>query len=113
MQEHEVVERIKSLCDARSWTFYRLAKESGITYSTLCTMLHKSNSPSLLTLIRICDGFGISLAQFFDENNDQARLTDEQKTLLHRWESLSKENRLTVEKYISYLLSQQENDSEK
>ena len=113
MQEHEVIERIKALCDARSWTFYRLAKESGITYSTLCTMLHKSNAPSLPTLIRICDGFGITLAQFFDDNNDQARLTDEQKNLLCRWDGLSKENRLAAEKYISYLLSQQENDFEK
>ena len=113
MQEHEVIERIKSLCDARSWTFYRLAKESGITYSTLCTMLHKSNAPSLSTLIRICDGFGISLAQFFDDDNDQARLTDEQKNLLCQWDGLSKENRLTAGKYISFLLSQQENGSEK
>ena len=113
MQEHEVIERIKALCDVRSWTFYRLAKESGITYSTLCTMLHKSNAPSLSTLIRICDGFGITLAQFFDDGNDQARLTDEQKNLLCRWDALSKENRLAAEKYISFLRSQQENDSEK
>ena len=113
MQEHEVIERIKALCDARSWTFYRLAKESGITYSTLCTMLHKSNTPSLSTLIRICDGFGITLAQFFDDNNDQARLTDEHKNLIYRWEGLTKENRLAAEKYISFLCSQQENDSEK
>ena len=113
MQEHEVIERIKSLCDARSWTFYRLAKESGITYSTLCTMLHKSNAPSLSTLIRICDGFGITLVQFFDDGNDQARLTDEQKNLIYRWDGLSKENRLTAGKYISFLLLQQENGSEK
>ena len=30
MQEHEVIERIKALCESRGWTNYRLAKESGI-----------------------------------------------------------------------------------
>ena len=107
MQEHEVIERIKYLCEARSWTFYRLAKESGITYSTLCTLLHKSNAPSLSTLIRICNGFGITLAQFFDDDNAQAKLTKEQKEHLSEWNRLSDENRMTVRKYISYLLSQQ------
>lgn len=107
MQEYEVIDRIKSLCAERSWTIYRLAKESGITYSTLCTMLHKSNSPSLSTLIRICDGFGITLFQFFNDNNEPSQLTDEQKALLSRWQCLSSENRAAAEKYIAYLLSQQ------
>lgn len=107
MQEHEIIERIKSLCEARSWTFYRLAKESGITYSTLCTMLHKANSPSIPTLIKICNGFGISLADFFDINSETAILSGAEKTHLQQWNHLSKENQEIAEKYISYLLSEQ------
>lgn len=110
MEEREIIERIKDICAARSWTIYRLAKESGITYSTLCTLLHKSNAPSFSTLTRICNGFGITLSQFFDKNDEQARLTLEQKKLLYQWGKLSEENRLSAEKYISYLLSQQNND---
>lgn len=110
MQENEVIGRIKDLCDERSWTIYRLAKESGITYSTLCTMLHKSNSPSLSTLVRICDGFGITLSRFFEGENEQTQLTDEQKTVLSRWSKLSSENRDAAAKYISFLLSQQEEE---
>ncbi len=109
MQEHEIIERIKSLCEARAWTFYRLAKESKITYSTLCTMLHKSTSPSIPTLIKICNGFGITLAQFFDIEDEQALLTVEEKHYLSQWNNLNKENKQVAEKYISYLLSQQEN----
>lgn len=107
MQESEIIERIKALCQARSWTSYRLAKESGITYSTLCTMLHKVNSPSIPTLIKICDAFGITLGEFFDKDNDTALLTDEQKTHLLQWNSLSEENKSMVEKYIDFLISQQ------
>ena len=112
MQEHDIIKRIISICEARSWTSYRLAKESGITYSTLCTMLHKANTPSLPTLIKICNGFGITLSEFFDEDEDHALLTDSQKDHLAQWNSLSTENQVIVGKYIDYLLSQQEKNFE-
>ena len=107
MQENEIIQRIQTLCKARSWTFYRLAKESGITYSTLCTMIHKGNCPSIPTLTKICNGLGITLAQFFDEENGNALLTPEQNAHLSKWCSLSAENREAAEKYIDYLLSTQ------
>lgn len=107
MQDTDINERIRQLCDARGWTIYRLAKESGITYSTLCTMLHKSNVPSVPTLCKICNGFGISLSEFFDGKNDSVLLTPEQKTHLEQWSQLSVENRKSAEKYIRYLLSEQ------
>lgn len=50
MQNFAVIARIQELCNARGWTYYRLAKESGITYSTLSTMLNKENMPSIPTL---------------------------------------------------------------
>ena len=108
MQEYDIIKRIISICEARSWTSYRLAKESGITYSTLCTMLHKANAPSIPTLIKICNGFGITLSEFFDEDEDHALLTDSQKAHLAQWNSLSAENQVIAGKYIDYLLSQQE-----
>lgn len=108
MQENEIIERIKSLCEARAWTFYRLAKESGITYSTLCTMLHKSNTPSFSTLIKICNGFGITLAQFFNIEDERTMLTSEEKNFLSLWNALTDDNKHILEKYLSYLLSQQQ-----
>ena len=108
MQEYDIIKRIISICKARSWTSYRLAKESGITYSTLCTMLHKANAPSLPTLIKICNGFGITLSEFFNEDDDYAFLTDSQKDHLAQWNSLSTENQVVAGKYIDYLLFQQE-----
>lgn len=109
MQEHEITERIRELCAARSWTVYRLAKESGITYSTLCTMLNKSNTPSVYTLKKICDGFGITLAQFFDTGDAKAVLTTENREHLKQWNQLSKESKENAKKYIRFLLTEQKN----
>lgn len=111
MQDSEIIERIKDLCHARSWTIYRLAKESGITYSTLCTMLHKSNAPSIATLQKICQGFGITLSQFFDSGNDSAALTESQREHLLLWNTLSDLNQQSANQYLRFLISQQESGS--
>lgn len=107
MQELSVIARIKALCTARSWTYYRLAKESGIAYSTLFTMLNKANEPSISTLQKICDGFGITMAQFFDEDELCLQMTSAEKEHLRYWMALSDENKLAIEKYTKFLLSEQ------
>ena len=107
MQEHEVIERIKALSQSRGWSNYRLAKESVITYSTLCTMLNKAYAPSISTLIKICYGFGITLAQFFDDDFVHAAVTPEQRDHLQLWNSLTDDNRTAVEKHLRFLLAEQ------
>jgi len=108
MTEQEIIVRIRTLCDARAWTVYRLAKESGITYSTLCTLLNKSSAPSMGTLVKICDGFGITPKQFFDTDDTTALLTPEQKKHMEVWNRLSPKNQRAAGKFIAYLLSEQE-----
>ncbi len=88
MNEFDVTGRIKELCAFRSWTYYRLAKESGIPYSTLNTMLHKTNAPSIPTIERICSGLGITLAQFFSIDSENSKLTKDQRACLALWNDL-------------------------
>lgn len=107
MQEHEIIDRIKFLCEARSWTCYRLAKESGLTYSTLFTMFRKGNAPSISTLIKICSGLGITLSQFFDTGDSRVQLSQAQEQHLQQWDRLTEENRKVLDKYMNYLLSEQ------
>ena len=57
--------RIKQLMEERSWTDYRLAKESGLSHSTVTNMFNRNNAPTLPTLEAVCEAFGITLAQFF------------------------------------------------
>ena len=104
MQESDIIERIKALCEARSWTYYRLAKESGITYSTLCTMIHKANAPSIPTLLKICKGFGITPAEFFDIDSPRATFSMEAVKHIHLWEQLNEREKDSVEKYVRFLL---------
>lgn len=49
--------------------------------------------PTIPTLEKICDAFGISLAQFFTEGSARPDLTSEQKEILDIWDGLGTKER--------------------
>ncbi|MEY8232553.1 helix-turn-helix transcriptional regulator [Oscillospiraceae bacterium 50-16] len=108
MDNFNVVDRIKELCDTRSWTFYRLAKEAGIPYSSLSTMLHKSYVPTLPSLMKLCDGFGITLAQFFSPEDEPSKLTQDQLSCLEKWNSLDHKSKSLALAYMQGLADRQD-----
>ena len=85
-------ERIKELMQERNWTEYRLAIASGLSQSTVANIFNRNTTPSVVTLEAICQGFGITLAQFFAEG-DMVELTEEQKEMFNAWSTLTKEQK--------------------
>lgn len=102
--DFDVNARIKQLCEERNITYYELAKRSDIPYSTLSTMLHKSNQPSLITLRKICDGLGITLSNFFNVENESVSLTDAQNECLSLFNLLSVEEQKLAIAYMKGIL---------
>ena len=49
MRDKDVIQHIQDLCKERSWTYYRLAKEADIPYSTLNNMVNRTNIPTIPT----------------------------------------------------------------
>lgn len=82
--------RIKELMSERGWTDYRLAKEAGLSHSTVTNMFNRNNAPTLSTLEAVCGAFGITLAQFFTENTE-SQMTEEQQKLFSAWSTLTAE----------------------
>lgn len=107
MDNFDVMARIRELCASRSWTFYRLAKESGIPYSSLNTMLHKNYVPTVPSLMKLCDGFGITLAQFFAPEDEAAKLTRGQKSCLAHWDQLDEHSQELAIAYMEGLAARQ------
>ncbi len=107
MPEFNVVGRINELCHSRGWTYYRLAKASGIPYSTLNTMLHKSYVPTVPSLQKICDGFGITLAQFFSDEDEVSLLTQDQRSCLEQWNRLDETSKPLAMAYMQGLKDRQ------
>ena len=62
-----VKDRILELLGERRMSIRQLALESGIAPSSIKNILYgKSQNPGVITIKMLCDGFGISIIEFFD-----------------------------------------------
>ena len=58
--------RIKQLCDERGIAINAIANISGVPPMTVYSMLNsKSQNPGIVNIKKLCDGFGITLGEFF------------------------------------------------
>lgn len=92
-EEMDIKKHIKELMDERSWTTYRLSKEAGLSHSTITNIFKRNNAPTFPTLEAICKAFGITLSQFFSEENGPEELTAEQRFLFAAWSTLNDEQK--------------------
>ena len=92
----EVLEKIESLRKERGWSINYLAMESGLTQSTLNNLYSRNTEPKISTLRAICGAFGITLSDFFKEEENE----DE---LIRRIKGLSKENKTVLVQIVKNL----------
>ena len=84
--------KIRALMEERGWTVYRLAKESGVSWSTIRNMFDRNTEPTVPTVEALCNGLGITLEELLLGEGFPA-LDDEQKDLLSKWSTLTAENK--------------------
>lgn len=64
-----VAKRIIELCEKHDIAINSLANISGVSPSTIYSMLNeKSQNPGVVSIKKICDGLNITLRQFFDSD---------------------------------------------
>ena len=62
-----VKNRILQLLGEKNMSIYKLAMESAVPPSSIKNIIYgKSQNPGIVTIKMLCDGFGISLIEFFD-----------------------------------------------
>ena len=104
MDEGYVVRKIEQLCEENNWSHYLLTMESGIPHSTLHNILHRTTVPSVPSILRICNAFGLSMAQFFNESNTIDYLSETEKHLVENYRNFNKIEKELVETYIQGIL---------
>ncbi len=106
MEAEVITNRILELLSFNHWSLYRLAKESGIPYSSLSNLKSRKNCPSIPTLEKICKGFNISLAEFFNFEDNPLRnyeLTEDEQIFLNSYKNMSEYHKKLTEAYIQGL----------
>ena len=64
-----VVIRLENICKERNIRYNELANLSGITPSTVYSLMSKSRRDlSVITLKKLCDGLDMTITEFFDDD---------------------------------------------
>ena len=92
----DVIKRIDKLMKERRWSDYKLAAESGLSSSTIANIHRRNTIPSISTLEAICSAFGLTLSQFFTDDNQTVQLSKEQKDLFDRWITLTEKQKQII-----------------
>ncbi len=100
IDEKYIINRIRQLCERKHMSMYALSKRSGISQSSLSNLMKRGSTPSFFTLDKICDGLGITLAQFFSDEREILDLTEEQKKVLQAWDRLTDREKQAVAIYV-------------
>lgn len=70
--------RIEELCSERNITMNKMCMICGITQSTINNIINRDQKDvSLLTVVRICNGLGISIFDFFNCEIFKNRIEEE------------------------------------
>ena len=83
------LEKIRELQNARNWTDLELAKHADLPIATVNSLFRRNNPPKLDTLQCICKAFGLTLAQFFLEDESVEVLSKPEKEMLEAFRTLS------------------------
>ena len=66
--------------------------------------INRTNIPTIPTLQKLCDGFGITLSDFFTENSDRPQLTVGQQEVIELYNRLDHEKKYVLKAYMKGLL---------
>lgn len=83
--EKFVPDRMNELCRKKQMSRYRLSQITRFEQSALSNLMTRKSLPNMITLSRTCDGFGITLSQFFQEDDEMPDVSKEQRHVLDTW----------------------------
>ena len=92
----DVLRKINKMRLDKKWSVYRLSVESGVSQSTLTNMFNRETLPSITTLELLCSAFGMTLSEFFAEENAISEIKDEDMALLDMYHSISDSARESI-----------------
>ena len=99
-----IIKRLDELKTKYNWTNYQLAKECGLSESTIKNIYNRNSLPHIDTLEAICNGFGLSLSQFLLEDDENlVPLNEEQREMFEDWKMMTEKEKHLIKEFIEFL----------
>ena len=63
-----LIKQINELCNEKNYDYITLSRKSGVPLSTILNIIEgNSKNPGIYTILKLCNGFEITLAEFFEK----------------------------------------------
>ena len=111
IRKSEIANEVARLCKERGITQYELAKRSQLQESSVRNMFQKGTTPTYRTLLKICEGLGLTIPQFFDRSSFLEKLPTEEKELMSIYLKLDQKDRGHLVAYARKLIAQNEKET--
>ncbi|MBR1508780.1 MAG: helix-turn-helix transcriptional regulator [Eubacterium sp.] len=115
IQVEDIIARIDELCDFNGWSRYRLNIEADVSPSTMNNVYNRKSFPSIPTLKRLCDAFGISLAEFFTFDVNPLRdysIGEDEQRIVNKYRNMSESGKKILMAYIQGISDTEKKDEE-
>lgn len=89
---NQLYARVNYLLDVNGISTYELSKRSGIDQGSLGKMLKNHTNIGYNNLVKLADGFGMTISAFLDDTEWDYTITNEEKRLLQISKVLSRED---------------------
>lgn len=105
----DILKKLNDLRLQRNMSVYRLAELSEINQSTLANTFSRGSIPSIQNLEKICNTLGVSLAQFFTEDEVIVRLTPEEVVFFANYKKLPLPIKKSIDDIVNSIATYRDN----
>ncbi|MGN0293781.1 MAG: helix-turn-helix domain-containing protein [Lachnospiraceae bacterium] len=98
-----VLERIEQMRLSRNWSEYELSKRSGLPQTTINTWYRKQQTPTLPSLEKLSEAFGITLSELLADDSDLMEITEQDHQLLHLFHCLKPDQQESLLHFLESL----------
>jgi len=97
----DVLKKLNALRLERNLSVYRLAELSGINQSTSANSFSRGTVPSIKNLEVLCDTLGVTLSQFFADDEETMTLTPQEKKMIQNYRRLPDNLKTSVSEIVN------------
>ncbi len=100
----DVIKRLNVLRLERKLSVYRLAELTGINQSTLANTFSRGVVPSIVNLGKMCEAMGLTLSQFFAQEEKLLPLTPKEQTFVAEFQKLPQDIKGSIEQMVASIV---------
>ena len=101
-----MLEKLKMICGQKHVSQYALAKATGMSTSSINSLMKGETKPYIYTILMICGALDISIQELFSEERTDG--DPDEKALLRLYRLLSEEKREQLQRYADMLYQYRE-----